>query len=190
MNDNGTVKWWLWRHFKDFMPDRCRPQFNFKDRVVFNWVSKVTRVCFGFALLRSLIGSKNLRHFLNQSDAKLKPIVTWSRAFSRAWRRLHVFALSSDWFLVLFRLLWLTRVITLVLVLLHSLKNRSIGSNSLQIHIWTKVPRVSCSSVVEDPTGFGKVHRFDSCWGNSKSSYLSIWVACVTDWIISFRLIS
>ena len=41
-------------------------------------------------------------HFLNQSDAKLKPIMTWSHAFSRACRGLHVFALSSDWFLVLF----------------------------------------------------------------------------------------
>ena len=58
--------------------------------------------CFGFASLRSLIGSKNSRHFLNQSDAKLKPIVTWSHAFSRAWSRLRVFASSSDWFLVLF----------------------------------------------------------------------------------------
>ena len=31
-----------------------------------------------------------------QSYAKLKPIVTWSHAFSRAWSRLHVFASSSD----------------------------------------------------------------------------------------------
>ena len=69
-------------------------------RAGFNWVSKV--VCFGFALLRTLIGSKNSRHFLNQSDAKLKSIVTWSHAFSRAWRRLHVFTSSSHWFLVLF----------------------------------------------------------------------------------------
>ena len=65
-------------------------------------VESNTRVCFGFALLRSLIGSQNSRHFLNQSDAKLKPIVIWSHAFSRAWRRLDVFASSSDWFLVLF----------------------------------------------------------------------------------------
>ena len=60
------------------------------------------RVFFGFALLCSLIGSKNSRHFLNQSEAKLKPIANWSHAFSRAWRWLHVFASSSDWFFVLF----------------------------------------------------------------------------------------
>ena len=38
----------------------------------------------------------------NQSDAKLKPIVTWSHAFTCVWLRLHVFALSSDRFLLLF----------------------------------------------------------------------------------------
>ena len=38
-----------------------------------------------------------LRHILNQSDAKPKPITTWSHAFSRAWRRLRAFALSSHW---------------------------------------------------------------------------------------------
>ena len=31
-----------------------------------------------------------------------KPIVTWSHEFSRAWRRLQVFASSSDWLFVLF----------------------------------------------------------------------------------------
>ena len=30
------------------------------------------------------------------------PNVTWSYAFSRAWRWLHIFASSSNWFLVLF----------------------------------------------------------------------------------------
>ena len=63
--------------------------FNF--RVLFNWVSKVLRDCIGFALLCSVIGLEISRHFLNQSDAKLKPIAPWSLAFSRAWRRLLVF---------------------------------------------------------------------------------------------------
>ena len=40
-----------------------------------------------------------LRHLLNQRDAKPKPIVTWSHAFSRAWRRLRAFASSSHWFI-------------------------------------------------------------------------------------------
>ena len=30
-----------------------------------------------------MIGPENLRYFLNQSDAKLKPMTTWSSAFSR-----------------------------------------------------------------------------------------------------------
>ena len=45
---------------------------------------------------------KNATHFLSQSEAKPEPTVTCSHAFSRAWRRFHVFASSSDWFIVLF----------------------------------------------------------------------------------------
>ena len=63
-------------------------------RAVFN--------CFGFTLLRSMIGLKNSRHLLSQSDVKPKLIATWSHAFSRAWRRLRVFASSSHWFIALF----------------------------------------------------------------------------------------
>ena len=47
-------------------------------------MSKVIRICFGFAILCSVIGLKTLRHYLDQSKAKLKPIVTRSRTFSRA----------------------------------------------------------------------------------------------------------
>ena len=47
-------------------------------------VSKVIRDCFGFASLSSVIGLESSRHPLNQSDSKLKPIATWSLAFSRA----------------------------------------------------------------------------------------------------------
>ena len=71
-------------------------------RVIFNWVSKVIRDCVGFVSLRCVIGLENSRHPLNQSDAKLKLISTWSLAFSRAWGRLHVFTLSSYWLLVKF----------------------------------------------------------------------------------------
>ena len=35
-----------------------------------------------FALLHSVIGPENLYHSLDQSHAKLKPITTWSPAFS------------------------------------------------------------------------------------------------------------
>ena len=66
-------------------------------RAIFNWVSKVIRDCIGFALLHSVIGLENLRHPLNQTDAKVKPIATWSLAFSRTWDQLPVFTLSSHW---------------------------------------------------------------------------------------------
>ena len=55
-------------------------------------------VCFGFALLRSVIGLKTSRHFLNQSEVKPKPIATYSRTSSRPSCRLPVFASSFDWF--------------------------------------------------------------------------------------------
>ena len=45
------------------------------------------------------LAKKFLRRFLDQSELKPKRIVTCSHAFSRAWRRLHVFASSSDWFI-------------------------------------------------------------------------------------------
>ena len=57
-------------------------------------VSQVVRDCIGFALLRSVIGSENSRHSLDQSDAKLKPITTWSPAFPRAFTFSHF---SSRW---------------------------------------------------------------------------------------------
>ena len=80
---------------------------NIMVRAIFNWVSKVIRDCIGFTLLRSVIGLEISRHFFDQSDAKLKPIATWSLAFSRALRRLLVFALSSHWLLGIFPLFWL-----------------------------------------------------------------------------------
>ena len=62
---------------------------------IFNWVSKVIRVCFAFALLRPVIGWQNSRHFPIQWETK--PIrMVYSHAFSRAWRRLHVYV-CCDW---------------------------------------------------------------------------------------------
>ena len=58
--------------------------------------------CSGFALLRPVIGPENSWHPLNQSNAKLKTITTWSPAFSRALGSLLVFTLSSHWLLVTF----------------------------------------------------------------------------------------
>ena len=61
---------------------------------------KEFRVYFGFALLRSVIGWQNSRHFPNREKPKL--IVTCSYAFNRAWRWLYVFDSNSDWFIALF----------------------------------------------------------------------------------------
>ncbi len=72
-----------------------------RNRAVFTWVSKMNCVCFGFALLRSVIGLKISRHFISQSELKPKPIATRSRTFSRASCQLHVFASSFDWFTLL-----------------------------------------------------------------------------------------
>ena len=49
-----------------------------------------------------MIGSKNSRHFLSQSQVKPKPIVTRLRTISRAPRQLHVSASSIDWITGLF----------------------------------------------------------------------------------------
>ena len=70
-------------------------------RAVSNWVSKVMLYCFGFALLRCVIGPENSCHNLNQSNVKLKPNTTWSLAFSRALRKLAVSTLSSHWLIIM-----------------------------------------------------------------------------------------
>ena len=53
-------------------------------------------------LHRSLIGPGNSRHPSNQSESNLKPIVTWSLAFSIASGSLLIFNLRSHWLLVIF----------------------------------------------------------------------------------------
>ena len=53
-------------------------------RAVFNSVSKIHAILI----------------FINEWKGKPKPIVTFSHAFSRAWRRLHVFASNCDCFIV------------------------------------------------------------------------------------------
>ena len=64
-------------------------------------MSKVVRDTLGFALLRSVIGSENSHHFLNQSDTKLKLNGTWCLAFFLHLGRL-VFTFSSDRLLMIF----------------------------------------------------------------------------------------
>ena len=111
-------------------------------------MSKVILNYFGFTLLRSVIGLEISRHLLNQSDAKLKPIAacightvdnkTTGRFIIHGHTRFpaleagYVYLLwvliGSLWYL---RLFWLAVVITLVLVLRHSIQKRSIMCYSL-----------------------------------------------------------
>ena len=53
-------------------------------RAIFNWVSKLIPNCFGFALLCSVIGLKKLAQPTNQSNARPKPLATWSHALRGA----------------------------------------------------------------------------------------------------------
>ncbi len=92
---------------------------------VFTWVSNVIRVCFGFALLRLVIGLKLSRHFLSQSA--VTPNQLWlPRERFPALRTDYMYLLrvlidSLDYLCPL----WLARVITLVLDLRHSIDNFS-----------------------------------------------------------------
>ena len=52
-----------------------------------------------------MIGPENSHHSLNQSETKLKPITTWSPAFSRALGSSIVFVLSSHWLFKAFHFL-------------------------------------------------------------------------------------
>ena len=65
------------------------------NRVVFNWVSKVIQSYFGFALLYSMAGPNNSCLLFNQSNAKSKPILTWSHAFTVIY--LHLASITCIW---------------------------------------------------------------------------------------------
>ena len=56
-------------------------------------MTKVIRVCFGFALQRLVIGLKNSRHFLNQSEDQNR-----SQLANAPFPAQHVIASSFDWF--------------------------------------------------------------------------------------------
>ena len=96
-------------------------------RAVFNWVSKVIRVCFGFALFRSVIGWQNSRHLLSQWEAKRKPIATCTRVFPPFGAGCVQLLQILIGLLNCLRLLWLVRVIALgSLVLRYSVERHSI----------------------------------------------------------------
>ena len=83
------------------------PEFNCVIRLVFvadwqffNRISKLIWDWFRFASPRSVIGPENSHHHLDQSNAKLKPISTWSPSFSRASSKFPVFTPSSHWLMM------------------------------------------------------------------------------------------
>ena len=61
----------------------CASHINNLDffRAILTWVSKVIRNVVGFLYFALWLAQKNLRYSLNQSDAKLTPIETWSTRF-------------------------------------------------------------------------------------------------------------
>ena len=68
---------------------------NLQLRAIFNLMSKVMRDLHWFCFTLLCDWSRNLRQSLNQSDVKLRPIMTISPAFSRAQGSVAVFKLSS-----------------------------------------------------------------------------------------------
>ena len=56
---------------------------------------EIIRDFYGFAMCYPVIGPENSCQSLDQSNAKLSPITTWSPAFSRAFYGWLVFTLSS-----------------------------------------------------------------------------------------------
>ena len=97
---------------------------------------------FGLWLFYSEIGSKFSRHFFNQSEVKPKPIVAHAYPFSRALCRLRVITSSFDWFTGFSPSFWLAKVITLVLVLRHSLTIETRSKTRIITKDWeTAFPR-------------------------------------------------
>ena len=71
--------------------------FSVSSLAVAKWVSKVSRIYCALWLVSKIRANFSINEKQNQT--KMMPCL---QAFSRARRQLHVFASSSDWFLVLF----------------------------------------------------------------------------------------
>lgn len=89
----------------------------------FNWASKTIMRLLWFCLLFSVIVSKNLRHFLNQWETKVKPIVTSSQRFLGACYMYLLWVLIGS--LHCLSLFLQAGVITLFWDLRHSIENPS-----------------------------------------------------------------
>ena len=96
-------KWkWVWFARQWTCKKISFPRERFYTKTRFKTEVKATRKwSTGFTSLRYAIGLKNSRQFFIQSEIKLKSIGTHSYSFSRAFRQVHVFTSSLDWFTVL-----------------------------------------------------------------------------------------
>ena len=62
----------------------------------------ILRDSFGFTLHCSVTGGENWQNVINQSDTKVKRLLAWLHAFSRASRSLRVYSSVPHWLLVMF----------------------------------------------------------------------------------------
>ena len=102
----GCIREWKKFTLKSRAEKHCNKTVTSKVRICTVYTATFSCQCriavHGFASLRPVIGPENSWHPLNQLDAKIKTITTWSPAFSRALGSLLVFTLSSHWLLVTF----------------------------------------------------------------------------------------
>ena len=75
---------------------------NLSIRAVFNWVSKIITQLLWFCIATVCDWLKNLAPRSQPIRSKTKTNRDLPARVSRAWRRMHVFASSSDWFTGLF----------------------------------------------------------------------------------------
>ena len=117
---NKYFKWLAWA-LRSFV---CLPKPHNGNITAFKWVSKKIRECISFALLRFFLLVKKPKAVLSINQRKkLNNHDLLAFVFIHAWLQLHVFASRYDGSLDCLRLLWSNKVITLVLVLRHSIEN-------------------------------------------------------------------
>ena len=127
-------------------------------RAIFNSVRKVIWDCICFNCFITLYYWSRKLSPPSQSDTKPKPMATWSLASCRGWCGLHVFTLSSHTCDI-----WLAVVITLVLVLSHSVEKRSKKRKTKHSHLVTYLHSVYRSGLVFVLPDRHN-HNFHFCW--------------------------
>ena len=110
-----------------------------------------------------MIGPENLHHSLNQSDAKLKPIITWSPAFSRPIDSLVFLTLSSHWLLNIFS------VSTTFSTNFGFVSRHSIKKHSIIINVKLNKLEIISNQVKEKVNKFQENPLFSLCFTNATS---------------------